>query len=90
MRFSTEAVPLLTTRERLRALESFFLVVRVFGRSTVLLNFRVVKGASQRKHLKEMSSLTGLQIMGKIEGRKRRERQGTRWLDGITDSMDIQ
>ena len=66
MRFSTEAVPLLTTRERLRALESFFLVVRVFGRSTVLLNFRVVKGASQRKHLKEMSSLTGLQITLKV------------------------
>ena len=26
---------------------------------------------------------------GKIEGRKRRERQGMRWLDGITDSMDM-
>ena len=28
-------------------------------------------------------------MLGKIEGRKRRERQGTRWLDGITDSMDM-
>ena len=27
--------------------------------------------------------------MGKIEGRKRRGRQRMRWLDGITDSMDM-
>ena len=26
---------------------------------------------------------------GKTEGRKRRERQRMRWLDGITDSVDI-
>ena len=28
-------------------------------------------------------------MLGKIEGRKRRGRQGMRWLDGITDSMDM-
>ena len=28
-------------------------------------------------------------IMGKIEGRRRRGRQRMRWLDGITDSMDM-
>ena len=28
-------------------------------------------------------------MLGKIEGRRRRERQGMRWLDGITDSMNI-
>ena len=28
-------------------------------------------------------------ILGKIEGRRRRGRQRTRWLDGITDSMDM-
>jgi len=28
-------------------------------------------------------------VLGKTEGRRRRERQKTRWLDGITDSMDI-
>ena len=28
-------------------------------------------------------------MLGKIEGRGRRERQRMRWLDGITDSMDI-
>ena len=27
--------------------------------------------------------------LGKIEGRRRRERQRMRWLDGITDSMDM-
>ena len=27
--------------------------------------------------------------LGKIEGRRRRGRQRMRWLDGITDSMDL-
>ena len=27
-------------------------------------------------------------MLAKIEGRRRRGRQGMRWLDGITDSMD--
>ena len=28
-------------------------------------------------------------MLGKIEGGRRRERQRMRWLDGITDSMDL-
>ena len=28
-------------------------------------------------------------MLGKIEGRRRRGRQSIRWLDGITDSMDM-
>ena len=28
-------------------------------------------------------------MLGKIEGRRRRERERMRWLDGITDSMDM-
>ena len=28
-------------------------------------------------------------LLGKIEGRRRRGRQRMRWLDGITDSMDL-
>ena len=30
-----------------------------------------------------------LLMLGKIEGRQRRGRQRMRWLDGITDSMDM-
>ena len=33
-------------------------------------------------------SLEKTLMLGKIEGRRRRGRQGMRWLDGITDSMD--
>ena len=28
-------------------------------------------------------------MLGKIEGRRRRRQQRMRWLDGITDSMDM-
>ena len=28
-------------------------------------------------------------MLGKIEGRRRRDQQRMRWLDGITDSMDL-
>ena len=28
-------------------------------------------------------------VLGKIEGKRRRGRQRMRWLDGITDSMDM-
>ena len=35
------------------------------------------------------SSLEKTLMLGKIEGRRRRGRQRTRWLDGITDSVDM-
>ena len=34
-------------------------------------------------------SLEKTLMLGKIEGRRRRVRQRMRWLDGITDSMDV-
>ena len=34
-------------------------------------------------------SLEKTLILGKIEGRRRRGQQRMRWLDGITDSMDV-
>ena len=36
-----------------------------------------------------VDSLEKTLMLGKIEGRKRRGRQRIRWLDGITDSMDV-
>ena len=36
-----------------------------------------------------VNSLEKTLILGKIEGRRRRGRQRMRWLDGITDSMDM-
>ena len=33
-------------------------------------------------------TLEKTQMLGKTEGRRRRGRQRTRWLDGITDPMD--
>ena len=39
--------------------------------------------------MRRADSLEKTLMLGKIEGRRRRGRQGMRWLDGITDSMDI-
>ena len=36
-----------------------------------------------------VSSLEKTLILGKMEGRRRREQQRMRWLDGITDSVDM-
>ena len=37
----------------------------------------------------EITHLEKALMLGKIEGRRRRVRQRMRWLDGITDSMDM-
>ena len=37
----------------------------------------------------EITHLEKTLTLGKIEGRRRRVRQRMRWLDGITDSMDM-
>ena len=39
--------------------------------------------------MQRADSLENTLMLGKIEGRKRRGRQRMRWLDGITDSMDM-
>ena len=39
--------------------------------------------------IQRANSLEKTLMLGKIDGRRRRGRQRTRWLDGITDSMDI-
>ena len=39
--------------------------------------------------MQRTDSLEKTLMLGKSEGRRRRGRQGMRWLDGITDSMDV-
>ena len=39
--------------------------------------------------MQRTNSLEKTLILGKVKGRRRRGRQMMRWLDGITDSMDM-
>ena len=39
--------------------------------------------------MQRTDSLENTLMLGKIEGRRRRGRQRMRWLDGITDSVDM-
>ena len=39
--------------------------------------------------MRRADSLEKTLMLGKIEGRRRRGQQRTRWLNGITDAMDI-
>ena len=39
--------------------------------------------------MQRADSLENTLMLGKIEGRRRRGQQRMRWLDGITDSMDM-
>ena len=39
--------------------------------------------------LRRTDSLEKTWMLGKIEGRRRRGQQGMKWLDDITDSMDM-
>ena len=39
--------------------------------------------------MRRADSLEKTVMLGKIEGRRRRGRQRMRWLDGITDSLDM-
>ena len=39
--------------------------------------------------MRRANSLEKTLMLGQIEGRRRREQQSMKWLDGITDSMDM-
>ena len=39
--------------------------------------------------MRRVDSLEKTLMLGGIRGRRKRGRQGMRWLDGITDSMDV-
>ena len=53
-------------------------------RLTLKLKLQYFSHLMQRTH-----SLEKTLMLGKIEGRRRRGQQRMRWLDGITDSMDM-
>ena len=53
--------------------------------SDVQAGFRKGRGHLMRR----ADSLEKTLMLGGIEGRRRRGRQRMRWLDGITDSMDV-
>ena len=54
------------------------------GRTDVELKFQYFGHLTQRTESFEKTLM-----LGKIEGRRRRGQQRMRWLDGITDSMDM-
>ena len=54
------------------------------GRMMLKLKFQYFGHLMQR-----VDSLEKILMLGGIEGRRRRGRQRMRWLDGITDSMDV-
>ena len=56
-----------------------------------LSKFQEERGAwcSSVHALQRVDSLEKTLMLEKIEGRKRRGQQGMRWLDGITDLMDM-
>ena len=57
----------------------------------ILLSFALLKLKLQYfGHLMQrIDSLEKILMLGKFEGRRRRGQQRLRWLDGITDSMDM-
>ena len=55
-----------------------------FGRTDLKLKLQYFGHLMRR-----VDSLEKTLILGKIEGRRRRGQQRMRWLDGITDSMDM-
>ena len=56
-----------------------------FGRIMLKLKLQYFGHLMQR-----VDSLEKTLMLGKIEGRRRRGQQRMRWLDGITDSMDVE
>ena len=40
-------------------------------------------------HMRRVDSVEKTLMLGEIRGRRRRGRQKMKWLDGITDSMDV-
>ena len=54
--------------------------------SSILIKLFILKEAL---HKESRKIYLGIMMLGGIGGRRRRGRQRMRWLDGITDSMDV-
>ena len=59
------------------------------GNQSAVFIGRTDAGAECKELMQRTDSLEKTLILGKIEGRRRRGRRRIRWLDGITDSMDM-
>ena len=82
-------------------LTSIFPSIRVFSSVSVLCKQKLLKSTYSEGLLLKLKlqyfghlmrradSLEKTLMLGKIEGRRRRGRQRMRWLDGITNSMDM-
>ena len=55
------------------------------------LRSRIYRGCQEHNHhlMRRADSVEKTLMLGKTEGRSRSGRQRIRWLDGITDSMDM-
>ena len=55
----------------------------------LLLHFHLGLSMYSSPFRRRVDSLEKILMLGKTEGRRRREQQRKRWLDGITDLMDM-
>ena len=60
-----------------------------FGRNDAKAETPVLWSTGVPVLMQRVDSLEKTLMLGKIEGRRRRGRQRMRWLDGITDSIDM-
>ena len=54
-----------------------------------MMDYKVPKLQYFGHRMRRADSFEKTLMLGKIEGRRRRGRERMRWLDGITDSMDM-
>ena len=55
----------------------------------VMLKLKLQYSGTKSQLIQRANTLEKTLMLGKIEGKRRRGQQRTRWLDGITDSMDM-
>ena len=65
------------------------IIMEVSPEYSAILNSAKLKLQYFGHHMRRTDSLKETLILGKIEGRRRGRQQRMRWLDGITDSMDM-